>query len=390
LAFPKNEAAIVGVYTTEQGRGLDRTSFSLELEAIKGAVADAGLTVADVDGIVPMSTRSLYGAPAADQFWATQLGGRPLTLAHPGSPTPSIVKAALAISAGMCNVAVVFWGKAGWQLGPGGSPVPTSAPRVQEWHYDLFGGGYAQFYALWAQRYMHEFGVTSEDLAEVAVVHREHAMLNPASVMGGRGPLTVEDVVTSRVVASPLHLYDCALDTDGGYAIVVASAEVARSCAKDPVWVIGGAEAVHTDFYATIDSPWFPEDGHSVRRAGDIAFAQAGVSRDDIDVAGLYDCFTITMIRDLEELGYCKIGEGAEFVKEGITRLGGALPCNTDGGLLSNSHCGMPHGLHTIEVVRQLRGACGSRQVPGARIGLSLAQGASVHGYAGTLIMAVD
>ena len=127
-----------------------------------------------------------------------------------------------------------------------------------------------------------------------------------------------------------------------------------------------------------------------MRRAGDIAFAQAGVTRDDIDVAGLYDCFTITMIRDLEELGFCKLGEGAAYVKEGHTRLGGSMPCNTDGGLLSNSHNGMPHGMHTIEVVRQLRGECGARQVEGARIGMSLAQGSSVHGYAGTTILAVD
>jgi len=154
--------------------------------------------------------------------------------------------------------------------------------------------------------------------------------------------------------------------------------------------VIGGAEATHTDSYTTFDPPWFPGPGHSVRRSGDIAFAQAGVSRDDIDVAGLYDCFTITMLRDLEELGFCKLGEGAGYFKEGHTRLGGSMPCNTDGGLLSNTHCGIPHALFTVEVARQLRGECGERQVPGARIGLSLAQGASVHGYAGTLIMAVD
>jgi acetyl-CoA acetyltransferase len=197
-------------------------------------------------------------------------------------------------------------------------------------------------------------------------------------------------VTGSRMIATPLHLFDCAIDTDGGYAIVVASAEVARGCRGKPVWVIGGAEATHTDGYTTIDAPWFPEQGHSVRRSGDIAFAQAGVTRDDIDVAGLYDCFTITVIRDLEELGFCKLGEGAAYFKEGHTRLGGSMPANTDGGLLSNTHCGLPHGLFTVEVARQLRGECGQRQVPEAKIGLSLAQGASVHGYAGTLIMAVD
>jgi len=121
-----------------------------------------------------------------------------------------------------------------------------------------------------------------------------------------------------------------------------------------------------------------------------MAFQIAGVSRDDIDVGGLYDCFTVTMLRDLEEMGFCKLGEGADYFKEGHTRLGGSMPCNTDGGLLSNSQCTHPSGMHTIEVVRQLRGECGERQVPDARIGISLAQGMAVHGRAGTLIMARD
>jgi acetyl-CoA acetyltransferase len=246
------------------------------------------------------------------------------------------------------------------------------------------------WYALWAQRYMSEFGVTSEDLAEVAVTHRRHATLNPASLMGPRGELTVDDVVSSRMICSPLYLFDCALETDGGYALVVASAEVARGCKSTPVWILAGSNVTHTDSYTTIDVPWFPAEGHSVRRSGDIAFAQAGVTRDDIDVAALYDCFTITMLRNLEELGFCKLGEGAHYFREGHTRLGGSMPSNTDGGLLSNTHCGLPHGLFTIEIARQLRGECGERQVPNAKVGVSLAQGASVHGYAGTLIMAAD
>jgi acetyl-CoA acetyltransferase len=390
MGFPRRAAAIVGVYTTRQARSLEETSYSLQLEAMKGALDDAGLTLADVDGILPFDRAAYSTSPFAAQMWATQLGGRALSFAEPGSPTTGIPKAALAISAGMCNVVVAFWGKAGWKLGPGGTAVPDHAPRMPEWHYALFGGGYAHFYALWAQRYLHEFGLDSEDLAQVAVTHRDHATLNPESVMGSRGPITVDDVLSSRMVSSPLHLLDCALDTDGGYALVVASAEIARNCRKPPVWILGGAEAMHTDFYATIDDPWFPASGQSVNKAGEIAFGQAGVTRDDIDVAGLYDCFTVTMLRDLEELGFCKLGEGADYFREGHTKLGGSMPCNTDGGLLSNSHNGMPHGMHTIEVVRQLRGECGARQVPGAKIGLSLAQGASVHGYAGTLIMATD
>ena len=202
MVFPSRQAAIVGVYTTEQGRNLPRTSFSLALEAIKGAVGDAGLTMNDIGGVMPMGV-PLGGSNTPDrpeQFWATQLGGRPLTFGQLAAPTPGVHKAALAIAAGMCDVVVVFWGKAGWQVGPGGQPLPTAAPLAPgEFHYDIFGGGMVPFYAMWAQRYMHEFGATSEDLAEVAVIHREHATLNPASLMGSRGKLTVEDVMNSRM-----------------------------------------------------------------------------------------------------------------------------------------------------------------------------------------------
>ncbi len=390
MGYAQRRAAIVGVYTTEQARFMDRTGISLQLEAIKGALDDAGLTPADVDGLVPLDQAPNGQMTSAHMFWAEQLGERPITFMDIGLASGGLAKAALAVSAGMCNVAVLFWGKAGWQLGPRGTQVPDRAPRVEEFSWQLAGGYYSTWYALWAQRYMHEFKVTSQELAEVAVTHRYHATLNPDSIMGRRGTITVEDVVTSRMIADPLHLLDCALDNDGGYAIVIASEEVARSCRKAPVWVLGGAEAAYTDAYTTIDVPWFPEDGKAVRRTADMAFAIAGVSRDDIDVGGLYDCFTITMLRDLEEMGFCPLGEGAAYFAEGHTRLGGSMPCNTDGGLLSNSHCTHPSGMHTIEVVRQLRDECGDRQVPDARIGISLAQGMAVHGHAGTLIMARD
>jgi len=323
-------------------------------------------------------------------WWAEQLGERPLSFLGIGQASGGVAKAATAIAAGLCDVIVLFWSNAGFQVGPGGTPVPTSAPRVGEWSFDPHGAYMTSWYALWAQRYMHEFGVTSEDMAEVAVTHRYHATLNPASVMGGRGPITVADVVGSRLVCDPLHLLDCAIDNDGGYAMVIAAEDVARDCRKPPVWVLGGAEATYTDAYTTIDVPWFPADGKAVRRTADMAFQIAGVSRDDIDVGGLYDCFTVTMLRDLEEMGFCQLGEGADYFADGHTRLGGSMPCNTDGGLLSNSHCTHPSGMHTIEVVRQLRGECGERQVPDARVGISLAQGMAVHGQAGTLIMARD
>jgi acetyl-CoA acetyltransferase len=391
MAFPQRQAAIVGVYTTKQGKIPDRTSFSLQLEAIKGALDDAGLTTADIDGLLPMSGTEHQPGTTAHQFWAEQLGERPLSLVETGGASGMLAKAATAIAGGLTNVAVLFFGRAGSRTGPGGTPAPTSAPRIRDaWSFDTAGGFMTSWYAMWARRYMHEFRVSNADLAEVAVFTRYHATLNPDSVMGGRGEITVDDVLASRFVCEPLHLLDCSIDTDGGYAIVIAAAEVARDCRKKPVWILGGAEAYYTDFYATINDPWFPNEGKAVRKATDRAFGLAGISRDDIDVAGLYDCFTITTIRNLEEMGFCKLGEGADYVREGHLRLGGSMPTNTDGGLLSNSHCGDPSGLHTIEVVRQLRGECGARQVPGARIGVSLQQGWAVHGMASTLVMADD
>jgi acetyl-CoA acetyltransferase len=391
MAFPRRQAAIVGVYTTKQGKIPDRTSFSLQLEAIKGALDDAGLGTTDIDGLLPMSGTEYLPGTTAHQFWAEQLGERPLSLVETGGASGMLAKAATAIAGGLTNVAVLFFGRAGSRTGPGGTTTPNSAPRIRDaWSFDTAGGFMTSWYAMWARRYMHEFRVSNADLAEVAVFTRYHATLNPDSVMGRRGEITVDDVLASRFVCEPLHLLDCSIDTDGGYAIVIASAEVARDCRKKPVWILGGAEAYYTDFYATINDPWFPNEGKAVRKASDRAFDLAGIGRDEIDVAGLYDCFTITTIRNLEEMGFCKLGEGADYVREGHLRLGGSMPTNTDGGLLSNSHCGDPSGLHTIEVVRQLRGECGARQVPDARIGVSLQQGWAVHGMASTLVMAAD
>jgi acetyl-CoA acetyltransferase len=390
MPFPSRKSAIVGVYTTQQARHLSRSPVSLQLEAIRGAVADAGLSVNDIDGLIPLDPEPYGKVPSVHMFWAEQLGERPITFMEVGIASGAVAKAATAVSAGLCEVAVLFWAKAGYQIGPGGQPLGDRAPRTDDWSYEPHGAYMSAWYAMWAQRYMHEFGVSNEDLARVAVTHRHHATLNPHSLMGGSGELSVEDVLGSRFVCEPLHLFDCAIDNDGGYAIVVASADVARHCRAKPVWVLGGAEAAFTDFYMSIHDPWFPTEGRAVRRSADQAFEQAGITRDEVDVAGLYDCFTITMLRDLEEMGFCKLGEAAGYFREGHTRLGGSMPCNTDGGLLSNSHNGNPSGMHTIEVVRQLRGECGTRQVPNAKIGVSLAQGYAVHGQAGTLVMAAD
>jgi acetyl-CoA acetyltransferase len=192
------------------------------------------------------------------------------------------------------------------------------------------------------------------------------------------------------MVADPLHLLECPLDNDGGYAFVVASKEIARNCRKAPVWILGGAESIYTDFYMSITPDWISDKGQAVRRSADLAFDKAGVGRNEIDVLGLYDCFPVTVARDLEEVGFCKLGEGADYIHEGHLRLGGKMPANTDGGLLSHSHNGNPSGFQVIEVARQLRGECGARQVEGAKIGCALSQGFAVHGLGATLVMAAD
>jgi acetyl-CoA acetyltransferase len=390
MPFPQRQAAIVGVYTTKQGKLPDKTSFSLQLEAIQGALADAGLTTRDVDGLLPMSGSDHFPGTPAHQFWAEQLGEKPMSLVEVGGASGQLAKAAASIAAGLTDVAVLFYGRAGRLTGPRGVATPDKARRVGDFGFDSSGGYMTAWYAMWAQRYMAEFNVTNADLAEVAVFTRHWATLNPDSVMGSRGDITVDDVLNSRFVCEPLRLLDCSLDTDGGYAVVIASADRARDCRKEPVWILGGAEAYYTDFYATINDPWFPNEGKAVRKATERAFGLAGISHDDIDVAGLYDCFTITTIRNLEEMGFCKIGEGADYVKAGHLSVGGKMPTNTDGGLLSNSHNGDPSGMHVVEVVRQLRGEAGARQVPDAHLGVSLQQGWAVHGMASTLVMATD
>jgi acetyl-CoA acetyltransferase len=387
MPFPSRKAAIVGVYTTEQARGLARSMWSLELEAIKGALEEAGLSHAQVDGLIPMA----YDTPLnLHMAWAEQLGGRPITYMDVGNGASAVAKATNAIAAGMANVVVIFFANANNPNGPRQLKMLEKAPRVDDFQFMIPGAYMSVWYAMWTRLYMHEFGVKQEVLAEYPVQMRHNATLNPASIMGSRGEITVEDVLNSRMIASPLHLLECPLDNDGGYAIVVASEAIARDCRTKPVWVLGGAEATYTDSYKTITAPWNAPEGAAVRRCSRLAFDMAGVAHDEIDVAGLYDCYAVTVARNLEEMGFCKLGEGADYMAEGYLWLDGKMPANTDGGLMANSHNGNPSGLHTIEVARQLRGECGARQVKDARIGAALAQGWSVHGLAGALILAAD
>ena len=396
MTFSSQQVVIAGVYTTQQAPNIERSGIQLEIEALQGALADAGLHIRDVDGVATTRRESTVpGSYDPLYFWAEQLGQRPLSYlgsaATGGLAAGAIGRAALAVASGTCSVCVLVHGKSGSKINPSKAPLPTNTPRVGDWSEAIFGATRVGWYAAWARRYMHEFGVTGEQLAKVAVDTRYHATLNPASIMGRRGEITVDDVMSSRVVASPFHLLDCALDNDGGYGIVITTAERARDMKKPPVFILGAGEAAYVDYYLNLPYPLFPPEGGAVKRAADVAFKMAGIKRHELDDAGLYDCFTVTVLRDLEEMGFCKLGEAAAFVQDGHTRLGGSMPVNTDGGLLSNSHSFNPGGMHVIEVVRQLRGEVeAARQVPNAKIGVALSQGMSVHGAAGVIVLGGD
>ncbi|HMK78976.1 MAG TPA: thiolase domain-containing protein [Xanthobacteraceae bacterium] len=222
-----------------------------------------------------------------------------------------------------------------------------------------------------AQRHMHEYGTTPEQLAEIAVTMRLHASMNSQAKY--RDPITVEDVLASRIISSPLHLLDCCIISDGGGALVVTSAERARDLRKKPIYILGSGEAVR---HAARGARDFLEI--AAAQSGRLAFERAGVSHQDIDLAMVYDSFTITVLATLENLGFCKRGEGGAFVTGGRLRFDGELPLNTDGGGLSSNHPGMRGIFLVIEAARQLRGECGPRQVKDCTIALA-------HGTGGTL-----
>jgi acetyl-CoA acetyltransferase len=226
-------------------------------------------------------------------------------------------------------------------------------------------------YALVAQLHQQRFGTTSEQLAEIAVTMRHHASLNPVAKM--RQPITVEDVLASRMISDPLHLLDCCIISDGGGAVVVTSTERARDLPKAPVLLLGCGEAVAHQEIGAPDLLTM-----AARQSGRLAFSMGGVTHSDIDLCMIYDSFTITVLATLENLGFCGVGEGGPFVADGRIRLGGSLPVNLDGGGLSSNHPGMRGIFLVIEAVRQLRDECGPRQVNGAQL-------ACVHGTGGTI-----
>jgi acetyl-CoA acetyltransferase len=369
------QIAIAGVHEYESRWAPDKTSFQIMGECTREALADAGLQLEDVDGFFGATmTMGAMGMVQLSEYLnikpryidGTNIGG--------SSFVSHVAHASAAIHAGLCEVALIVYGSTAasdaMAIGTGnaGGRDPSAA------FVSPYGMTLVSSYAMVAQRHMHQYGTTSEQLADIAVSTRHHASLNPNAKM--RQPITREDVLESRVIADPLHLLDCCIISDGGGAVIVTSLERAKNLRQPPVVVLGTGEAVA---HREIGAPDLMTI--AAKQSGEDAFSMAQLSPAEIDFCTIYDSFTITVLATLENLGFCKPGEGGPFVENGGIGLGGRLPVNPDGGGLSSNHSGMRGIFLVIEAVRQLRGGLGERQVEGAEIALAHGTG----GYLGLM-----
>ena len=368
-------AVIAGVGESPVGSVPDLDALGLQRAAAQAALDDAGLGFDDVDGLLTTPQRverwSWACGVVAEALGVTT--GYLATLDLAGASGVAMAHhAAMAIATGQCETVLCVSGQNLLTFNTRGSAVQLMAEAGCEFEIP-YGPLIPTQYALIAQRHMHEYGTTAEQLAEVAVTMRAHAALNPNAHK--KEPISVADVLNSRMITTPLHVLDCSLVSDGAAAFVVTSRARARDLRKPAIQLLGhgyGFSHAHIGDYRTVTTT-------GAVRSGRDAFAMAGLAPADIDVAELYDCFTITVIVELEDLGFCPKGEGGRFVEGGRIRLGGELPVTTHGGLLSAGHPGLAGGMfHLVEGVRQLRGEAGARQVSGAEVAL-------VHGNGGVL-----
>jgi acetyl-CoA acetyltransferase len=363
------DVAIVGVYATRQAwRIADQSPFELVCEAVDGALADAGLSRGDVDGVA-VDWPGPGGVRGEASSWSRILN-RDIAWTSDGmldrAGTRGVVKAAAAISAGLCDVAVVGGGQCGTRVR--GTPVGVQGGGTLEFT-DPWGAYVVPLFALVAARHMHEFGTTSRQLAAAAVTIRNYGYKNPEAVMFGRAPITVDDVLASRMVASPFHLLDCCIAAEGGGAVVLTTLERARDLPRTPIEILGAGMQFHGAPYAN------PNVYRDIRRLGldavQRAYSMAGIGVADLDVAALYDSNSFEVVRQLEIIGVCGEGEGGPYVEETGIGLGSPLPVNTDGGCLSYAWNGLhQQTLKVVEIVRQLRGEA-VFQVDGAEVGIA-------------------
>jgi acetyl-CoA acetyltransferase len=368
----RDKYAIAGVGYTAYSKDSGTTVLNLALEACRNAVADAGLDRSAVDGIVSyhfgdsvpaMAVATGLGLPAARYTVDLAAGGNAANLV--------VLTAAAAIEAGLAESVLCYRamnGRSGFRLGGGRE---MAARGVTQYTAPYGWITYPQAMAMWCRRHMLKYGTTSEQLATVAVTCRRHAGANERAMK--REPITVADHQASPVIVDPFHMLDICLESDGGCALLVTSAERAQDLAQPPVTIMGGAYGGGPNQGDDLfDAMRWPEHAcNYAKYIADDLWRSAGVGPGDIDVAEIYDCFTYSVIAQLEGLGFCAEGEGGAFVQGGRIDRDGELPLNTHGGLLSEAYI---HGLnHVVEAVEQLRGAAGPRQVEGAEVALTTA-----------------
>ena len=365
----RGKTAIVATAESDLGKvAPDTTIFDLMGQATHRALDDCGLTLSDIDGLFVSTSQSRMAAMGVCEylglrpryFDSTQIGGSSF-MAH-------ITHAQAAIHAGMCEVALITYGSTQRTV----SRAAASGREVNAYEDPYRPMMPPSAYALAASRHMYEYGTTREQLAEIAVAARRWALMNPKA--WENEPLSVDDVLNARMISHPLTVRDCCLVTDGGGAIIMTTAERAKGLKNKPAYILGtGEEITHKDISSMPD---FTKTG--AIQSGQRAYAAAQLSASDVDVAAVYDAFTICTLLFLEDLGFCEKGEGGAFVADGGIAPGGRFPVNTNGGGLSYCHPGMYGLLVLIEAARQIQGVCGPRQVAGAEIALA-------HGNGGVL-----
>jgi acetyl-CoA acetyltransferase len=365
----RGAVAIVGVAESDLGAVAAETGpIDLMAQGVHRALADCGLALADVDGLVCATAQSRTSGLALAEYLGISPSFIDTTILGGSSFMFHVAHAQAALQLGLCRVAVIAYGSTQRTIGRRHASVREYNPYETPFRPFLP----ATAYALAASRHMHEYGTTREQLAAVAVAARQWALKNP--VAWEKQPLTIAEVLSARMISWPLTLRDCCLVTDGGGAVVMTSAERARSRPQPPAYVLGCGQAIT---HANISSmPDLTVTG--ALASGRAAYDMARLGPAEIDVLELYDAFTINPILFLEDLGFCRKGEGGPFVGDGRIAPGGSLPVNTNGGGLSYCHPGMYGLLLLIEATRQLRGECGERQVEGCEVALA-------HGNGGVL-----
>ncbi len=379
----KGRAYIVGAYEHPTRLAPEISTPQLHAECALGALNDAGLSKGDIDGYFCAGDAPGFGALSMADYMGLKLRHLDSTETGGSSPILHVAHAAEAIAAGRCSVALITLAgrprSESFRRGGGGAPAPEADFESP------YGGQTSNLYGMCAARHMHEFGTTSEQLAWIKVAASEHAQYNPHAMLPQ--PVTVEEVLASPIISTPLHRLDCCVISDGGGALIVTGPEVARSLDRPLVPVLGAGEADKGPRGGDVDLTF-----SAAAWSGPAAFAMAGVRPADIKYASIYDSFTITVLMQIEDLGFCGKGEGGRFVADGNLISGvGKLPFNTDGGGLCSNHPSNRGGMtKVIEAVRQLRGEAHPKvQVPGCDLAVATGIGGSLgarHGAA-TLIL---